>query len=200
MCLRKTSRGAALLAAVLLAGCTQWHYELGPPLTETRLPESGQTLAQVLAELGPPQRLSALNGGFVLAWEYWQVKEQSIGLSLGALGTDLLSLDWGNAHVSGDFLLLTFNREHLLTSSTFSQWNGQTGEGQGIQPLISLVSLTDVNDLVGYLPHNRWGATLLRPIPKAINTHSDPNSGQSGIQRRGTPTGTGQKSLEMNSR
>jgi hypothetical protein len=41
---------------------------------------------------------------------------------------------------------------------------------------------------------------LLRPIPKTINSNSDPNSGQSGIQRRGTPTGTGQQSLEMNSR
>jgi len=74
------------------------------------------------------------------------------------------------------------------------------GEGQGIQPLISLVSLTDVDDLVDYLPNNDWGASLLRPIPKTINSNSDPNSGQSGIQRRGTPTGTGQQSLEMNSR
>lgn len=200
MHLRKASRRASLLATVLLAGCTQWYYELGPPLTDTDRPQSGQSLAQVLDQLGPPQRLSALNGGFVLAWEYWQVKEQSLGISLGALGTDLLSMDWGNARVRGDFLLLTFNREHRLTSSTFSHWNGQVGEGQGIQPLISLVSMTDVDDLVDYLPNNDWGAALLRPIPKTINTNSDPNSGQNGIQRRGTPTGTGQQSLEMISR
>jgi hypothetical protein len=33
-------------------------------------------------------------------------------------------------------------------------------------------------------------------MPQAINSNSRPDTGQTGIQRRGTPTGTGQQSLE----
>jgi hypothetical protein len=191
-----------LLAALLLGGCTQWRYELGKPLSPETVSSTSQlaTLAEVLAELGPPQRVSAIGSGYVLAWEFWQVDEDTAGLSLGALGTDLLSVDWGKSRISGDFLLLTFNRQHQVTSRTFSHWDNHGGGGQAIQPMLGLVSLVDVEDLVDHLPHHQWGAALLAPIPEAINTDSRPDMGQSGIQQRGTPTGTGQQSLEINRR
>ena len=194
--------GSLLLFILPLSGCTQWRYDLGTHLTSADRPdvEQGVSLTQVLAQLGPPQRLSALSNGYVLAWEHWQVDENTFGLSLGAMGADFLSLDMGKAHIRGEFLLLTFNRHHQLTSSTFSHWSGEAGGGQGIQPLLSLVSTVDVDDLVERLPHHRWGATLLKPMPETLNTGSHPDTGQTGIQQRGTPTGAGQQSLEMNFR
>lgn len=198
----RRSLWGSLLFAALLGGCTQWHYDLGDPLTATDLPDTAQTttLAQVLSELGPPQRLSALSSGYVLAWEHWQVNETTVGLSLGLLGTDLLSLDWGKAHIRGEFLLLTFNRQHLLTGGSFSNWQGEAGGGQAVQPLLSLVSMVDVDDLVARLPHHQWGSTLLEPIPQMLNSGSRPDTGQNGIQQRGTPSGVGQQSLEVNLR
>jgi len=188
----------ALLLSVLLSGCTQWRYELGKKLSPELLPDSSQdvSLSDVLKQLGPPQRLSEAGNGYVLAWEFWQIREDTFGLSLGALGVDLLSADWGNAHMHGEFLLVTFNRQHQVTGSTFARWSNDAGGGQAIQPLVGLVSLVDVEDMVSYMPHHRWGAGLLEPLPEAINVHSRPDTGQSGIQRRGTPTGTGQQSLE----
>ena len=195
---KRLTRASGLLRVMLLAGCTQWHYDLGTPLTDAQLPDpaSTQSLREVLARLGPPQRVSATVSGYVLAWEYWEIKEDTIGISLGAMGADLLSVDWGKARVKGDFLLLSFDHQHQLTSSNISHWQGDTGGGRAIQPMLGLVSMVDVEDLVDDLPHHEWGATMLQPLPKAINRASRPDTGQNGIQRRGTPAGIGQQSLE----
>ena len=191
-----------LLLLWQLTGCTQWRYDLGRHLSPADVPSAEQalTLTEILADLGPPQRVSAAGSGYVLAWEHWEIIEDKLGLSLGALGTDVLSFDWGRAQIKGEFLLVTFDQEHRVTSSTMAEWNSQAGGGRAIQPLVSLVSLVDVGDLVEDLPHHQWGSALLEPIPQALNTDSRPDMGQSGIQRRGTPTGIGQQSLEINLR
>lgn len=187
-----------LLLAMLLSGCTQWRYELGTRLSPEMLPAIDQDLSlpDVLARLGPPQRLSEAGNGYVLAWEFWKIREDTLGLSLGAMGADLLSVDWGNAHMHGEFLLVTFDRQHRVTGRTFARWSNDAGGGQAIQPMLGLVSLVDVEDMVDHMPHHQWGGSLLEPMPQAINSHSRPDTGQNGIQRRGTPTGTGQQSLE----
>ena len=61
----------SLLACLLLAACSQWRYDLGTPLPATDLPQENMSLAQALDLLGPPQRISATDTGFVLAWEHW---------------------------------------------------------------------------------------------------------------------------------
>ena len=190
---------AGLSVLWLLQGCTQWSYELGQPLSQSNIPtaEDALSLTAVLAELGPPQRISSAPSGYVMGWEYWQVRENSLGVSLGAMGADFLSVDWGRADVSGEFLLLTFDREHRLSGSTLSKWTGGIGRGSAIQPFFGVVDVVEVGDLVGRMPQHRWGATRLLPLPEAINSASRPDMGDTGIQQRGTPTGVGQQSLEM---
>lgn len=186
------------LLVLLLSGCTQWRYELGTRVPHDALGDAGPgiSLTEVLARLGPPQRISDAGNGYVMAWEFWQIREDTLGLSLGALGTDLLSVDWGNAHMHGEFLLVTFNRQHRMTSNAFARWSNDAGGGQAIQPFLGVVSLVDVEDMVDHMPQHQWGTALLEPLPEAINGKSRPDMGQSGIQRRGTPRGTGQQSLE----
>ncbi len=188
-----------LLGCAVLAGCTHWQYNLGLPLHEDAIDsEPGAlSLGRVLTILGPPQRLSAIPGGYVMAWEHWQVSEKSIGISLGALGVEGLSLDWGQAQVDAEFLLLTMNSNHKLVSHTFSKWSGDAGGGSAVQPFVGLVSVVDVEDLVKRMPHHNWGGDILKPLPRAINSASAPDLGHSGIEQRGTPTGVGQRSLEM---
>ena len=187
-----------LLCCFMLQGCTQWHYDLGTPLVETDTPTAQQyaTLTQVLSRLGPPQRMSALANGYVLAWEHWRIKEQTLGLSLGAMGADLFTLDWGDLSVAGEFLMVTFNRQHQLTGSSFSHWDNNGGGGKAIQPLLSLVPLVDADDLLDWMPQHRWGASFLQPLPNALNRNSNSNTGQNGIEQRGTPGAIGQQSLE----
>ena len=124
--------------------------------------------------------------------------ELAKGVSLGAVGAEFMSADWGEMRVKGNFLLLSFNREHLLTSAARSEWDNYGGGGKGIQPLFGFVSVVDAGDLTHSMPQHRWGGALLqRRLPVALNRDSDPDSGQSGLQQRGTPKAVGQQSLEL---
>ena len=184
---------------LLLQGCTQWRYDIGQSLVDVQTPDAGQRphLGEVLLQLGPPQRLSSTTNGYVMAWEHWLIREDSIGFSLGFLGADLLSIDWGDAKVSGEFLLLTFDGEHRLVSSDFSSWDGSAGGGSAVQPIFGVVSVVDVDDLTERMPQHDWGRGNLLRLPEAINAASAPDLGSGGIEQRGTPTGVGQRSLEM---
>ena len=190
----------AALLTLCLSGCyTQWRYDLGDHLTHRNLDEleSGMPLQDVLAVFGPPQRMSASVSGYILAWEHWQVDEDSLGFRLGPLGAELLALDWGKSRIRGEFLLVTFDHDHLVSGSTVSEWDSSAGGGQGIQPLASFLSTVDVGDLIKPLPQHDWGASSLRQLPEALNTPSSPISGQAGMEQRGTPPGVGQRSLEL---
>ncbi|PLW69625.1 hypothetical protein [Pseudohalioglobus lutimaris] len=189
---------ATLLLCMGLQGCSQWRYSLGVPLSaaQTPTPATTPTLTEALRQLGPPMRLSATADGYVLAWEHWQVSEDAIGLSLGALGADMLSLDWGRARMRGEFIIASFDHGHQLTSAAFSSWDSAAGGGTALQPFIG-VSLVDVDDLLQYMPQHRWGSMSLERLPRTLNTQSRPDTGQSGVEQRGTPTGTGQRTLEM---
>ena len=101
---------AAIAACLLLSACTQWRYDLGESLAHEELPQQGTSLTRVLDQLGPPVRMSATDTGYVLAWEYWHIEEDSLGVSLGVMGADFLSADWGEMQVKGNFLLLAFDR------------------------------------------------------------------------------------------
>ncbi len=187
----------ALLACTLLIACSQWRYDLGTPLAAIDLPQQNMTLEQVLDLLGPPLRMSATDSGFVLAWEHWHIREDSVGVSLGVLGADFLTADWGEMRVKGEFLLLTFDKQHLLNSATRSHWDNYGGGGKAIQPFLGFISVVDADDLLGPLPQHKWGSSLLQQLPDTLNIGSSPGSGQNGLQQRGTPTAIGQQSLEM---
>ncbi len=190
--------GTWLPALVLLAGCTQWHYDMGSPLSEEQTPAvaDGVPLAAVLEQLGPPLRVSATPEGYVLAWEHWLVQRTTFGFSLGPMGIDFLAIDWGDARARGEYMLLAFDRQHRLTGSAFSTWDADAGKGMALQPSIGM-PLVDVDDLVDRMPHHRWGAAWLDRLPETLNTPSRPDLGQAGTQQRGTPAGIGQQSLEM---
>ena len=188
-----------LVACCALQGCSFWYYELGTPLSAANQPDpdKGVMMSAVLKQLGPPQRISATPNGYVMAWEYWYITEKSFGLSLGAGGADFLSVDWGTANASGDFLLLSFDRDHQLLTSDFKEWDGNAGGGRGVQPLFGFVEVVDVKDLLHSMPQHDWGAASLEPPPTTLNSQSRMDTGQNGIEQRGTTRSVGQHSLEM---
>jgi hypothetical protein len=188
-----------VLLSGLLSGCSRWSFDMGERLDQDLVPQRGNgvTLADVLREFGPPLRISATPSGYVLAWEYWHVEEESLGFSLGFAGADLFSFDYGNATTRGDFMVLGFDHQHRLIDSAFKSWESDAGGGQGIQPLFGVVPVVDVDDLTRRLPTHRWGAGSLEDLPVTLNHQNRLDQGQSGIQQRGTSTGVGQRSLEM---
>jgi hypothetical protein len=196
----KTSlhRAAGFAACLLLSACTQWRFELGEPVNQLELPPEGVTyLSEALAMLGPPQRISAAESGYILAWEHWIVRENSFGFSLGMIGAEFLSADIGNLYAKGEFLLLTFDRDHILTAVTRTNWDNRQGGGQAVQPF-GFVDVVELGDLVVRMPQHSWGASMLDRLPEALNEASTPDSGENGLEQRGTPEGVGQRALEMN--
>lgn len=189
----------ALLAACLtLCACSQYRFELGQPVNDLELPpESVTYLSEALAMLGPPQRISAADSGYILAWEHWIVRESAFGFSLGMLGADFMSFDIGNLHAKGEFLLLSFDRDHVLSAVTRTNWDNRRGGGQAIQPF-GIVDVVETGDLIGRMPQHDWGASMLERLPEALNAGSDPDSGEDGLEQRGTPDNFGQRTLEMN--
>lgn len=188
-----------VLGITCLQACSEIYYELGRPVSGADILASDgrQQLSEVLEQLGPPFRVTALDGGFALAWEHWRIKEQAIGISLGPLGFDLLALDWGNARVAGDFLLVTFDREHRVSGVSFSRRDEELASGRALQPSVGIVDLVETGDLVRPMPQHRWGAKSLQLPARSLNTASDPDSGRAGLEQRGTPPGVGQRTLEF---
>ncbi len=203
MCMRpkaiRLSAAVALVSLLALGGCSQWRYSMGSPLKPLPVPraEDRTPLAEVLERLGPPQRVSSSASGYVMAWEHWHVSENAVGFNLGLQGTDLLSIDWGDLRYKGEFLLLSFDREHRLASVSQSAWDSDGGGGRAVQPLFSFVDVLDSDDLTESMSQHRWGSFLTQRLPVALNRDASPDSGQSGLEQRGTPSSLGQRSLEM---
>jgi hypothetical protein len=196
---RKGCLACLLLTCWQLSGCTLGRYELGEPLDEAKLSRLAPqaSLGQALQLLGPPVHMSATDSGYVMAWEHWQIREDALGLRLGALGADIINMDMGRMHVKGEFLLLTFNQQHVLSSTTLSHWDNYAGGGVGVQPFASFVDVVDADDLRNPMKQHRWGSALLKSMSKGQNRHSSPHTGQNGIEQRGTTQAIGQQSLEM---
>lgn len=191
----------AVMAVYLLVGCSISTYKIGADKIDPKDvpdPNETRTLADALAQLGPPYRLSATPNGYVLAWEHWDIQQDKLGISLRPIGGDFLSINWGNARTRGDFLVLYFDRNHNLVDSGFGHWDSDAGGGQGIQPLFSIVDVVDVDDLIQPMPHHLWGGFMLNELPVTLNTKNHLDTGQNGIQQRGTTANVGQHTLEMN--
>ena len=194
-------RIALLLACCsLLTACSQWYYDLGTSLSraDTPNPADKPAMAEVLDQLGPPTRMSATVNGYVMAWEHWYITEESLCIRLGVAGVDFMSLDWGTSNAQGEFLVLSFNREHQLLDASFMEFNNKAGGGQGIQPMLGFVDVVDVDDLLRRMPQHDWGAGSLEQLPITLNSDNRPDTGQNGLEQRGTPTSVGQRSLEEN--
>ena len=159
-------------------------------------PDEQVSMIDFMAILGPPERLSSSPSGYVFAWEYWRIGEDAFGFSLRPLGIEFLSADLATVRTRGEFLLVTFNRDHQLSGLTISKWDNQVGDGKALQPF-GVVDVAKTGDYLTPLPQHRWGASLLQSLPRGLNSDSDPDSGENGLQQRATPQTPGQKTLEM---
>lgn len=187
-----------LTLCLLGTGCSQWHYEMGAPLNAQAVPQPDGNfgITQALELLGPPHRLSATASGYVMAWEYWRVRENSFGFNLGPLGIEFMSADWANVATVGEFLLLSFDHNDRLSAVSHDSWDHKVADGVSFQPF-GAIDLVATSDLIKGFEQHRFGAGLLKRLPEALNAGSDLDSGQHGLEQRGTPHTLGQRSLEL---
>ena len=190
-------RASLLVALLCLCGCTQWYYDLGSALPEGYEQRAqGDSLASVLATLGPPLRLAATPEGLMMAWETWQIREDALGVSLGWAGADFFTVDWGSARIRGDYFVVGFDDGQRVSAAARVRRDDGIGSGAAIQPLFGFVSVVSIDDLLLPLPQHGWGAAQLLPLPSSLNNAQRPGMGDTGLEQRGTPTGAGARSQE----
>ena len=190
--------GACLLALLLLGGCTQWYHRLGAALPEDYEQRAeGESLANVLAALGPPMRLAATDGGLIMAWEAWRIRQDALGVGLGWVwaGADFLTLNWGGARIRGDYLLLSFDAQRRVDGAARVRRNDSIGSGTAVQPF-GLVPMVNVSDILRPLPQHAWGSAQLLPLPAILNNAQRPGMANTGVEQRGTPRGVGASAQE----
>lgn len=188
--------GLILLAA--LSGCSQSYYQLGEAIPNSSMNDwEQQPLQLLLAELGPPHRISGIPGGYVMGWEHWKIEKRALGVSLGPIGADALQLDWGDAESTADFFLVTVNQSNQVTGASRNTLVSKIGAGVALQPLAGFAPLAELDDLITPMPQHQWGASLLLPIHETLNSTASPDVGTAGVEQRGTPRGAGQRTLEL---
>jgi hypothetical protein len=200
-------RGAAVvLAAAVLAiatGCSQFSLQRGTPIDTSGIAlENGEThFGAVLDQLGPPERMTSLPGGFALLYEYISTNEDQIGLSIP--DTNVRAIDWlgffkivrGTASAKRETAVFTFDDAGLLRGYRREAWRERLGNGWGVQPLFAVLEVVDASRLEVPPTQHVWGRRALDPLPESLNQGSDPDTGAGGLEQTGTAARVGQRTL-----
>jgi hypothetical protein len=185
---------------MLAGGCTSLHKQIDPALElDACRYESRQThYYQVLDELGPPTRLTALPGGFAFIYESLAIRELQIGIAGNTGWLQLLKISLADTNLYRDMLLLHFGSDGVLLSYGTLESKEDLGKGGSIQPLFSLQQITDTSNYEDdAIDAADWGAQLLRSLPSLLNRPQGLASGMAGLEQSGTTTKVGQHTLEM---
>lgn len=188
-----------LLLVALSTGCTMLHKEVGCPIEESvRFDEGATHYHDVLDELGPPTRLTALSGGFAFFYETLSIRERQIGIGGQNDWLQLIKLALADSDLRRNCLLLRFDSDGQLVSQARIDTLEKLGMGGSIQPILSLQQIVDTADYEddAFAPMD-WGVSLLRPLPQTLNARQSLVSGTAGLEQSGTTGTVGQHTLEM---
>jgi hypothetical protein len=143
--------------------------------------------------------MSALGNGVVFLYEYTLITERQLGVTFRYGLLSLIKFSHANAKADRKTLLLLFDDKGILKSYAFQDLTEKLGSGVGASFVYSVVSLVDTSNLEEEPAVFQWGTSLCKPLPEALNIHHSLDSGQHGLELKGTTKNVGQHSLEMRS-
>ncbi len=196
-------RTLLLLAAVMLLGsngCMLNRKKLNQNLT---IPEQtyqdGITHSdEVLDELGPPLKISALPYGYAFMYESLDTLELQLGFSLPIPVINWFKFVFAQADYDHQVLIYQFDDEHRLVASGGCDTHFDLGNSMAIQPILTVEAMFDTSDVENDIVHfTEWPAFCLRPLPETLNRAQSLDTGTAGMEQRGTAPAVGQRSLEM---
>ena len=71
------------------------------------------------------------------------------------------------------------------------------GRGLSLQFIVKVAPIVDTKYLEKPYPQHNWGFSLLQPLSMGLNRKQSLDSGNHGLEQRGTPTDVGQHALEF---
>lgn len=166
-------------------------------LTDTSFEIKKTKVSNVLEQLGPPSKLSKLNGGLVFIYESVDIDEYQIGFSAKYDFFRWFKFSFAKGKADREILLLIFDNNGFLVAKTYNNIEENLGSGQAVSFLYSIDSLVDSSKLEEAPGALAWGSSLLQPLPIALNYSNNLGTGESGVEQLGAPNSVGQHSLEL---
>ena len=197
---RRNSAASNLFVCFLLTGCSVLHKEVqsGVTLDHAAYQEQRVHYHQVLNNLGPPARLTASPEGFAFIYEDLVVDELQLGIGGRGQFWEWLKLSFAGTTLERRSLLFQFDQDGTLKSAGMRKTEEDLGKGGALQIILQVKQIVDTSEYEDdALAATRWGASLLDPPPKTLNTKQSLISGATGLEQSGTTTKVGQHTLEM---
>jgi hypothetical protein len=190
----------SIALCVSLAGCARLEHDIGATLDEAVLEQvgAGAYYAEILAELGPPTKMSALPDGMVFVYEHARITERQYGLILpGEVGKWIKAV-YASADADIETFVFVFDAQGRLSSADAEVWNTDAGAGMSLTLLFSTGSFTDTEQYESSPARSLdWGKALTMPPPVGLNGQQNLETGQNGIQLTTSPSAVGQHALEL---
>ncbi|MEA2068074.1 MAG: hypothetical protein U9P12_02625 [Verrucomicrobiota bacterium] len=189
-----------LFVCLFLMGCSTLHRDVDPgiALEQCGFEPNVAHYHEVLDELGPPARLTAMPGGFAFIYEALTVSELQVGISGKSGLWQLLKMSFANTNLKRASYLLKFNSDGVLVASGTLQSKEDLGAGGALQTLFSVQQIVDTSTYEDdHIDAVNWGGSLLDPFACVLNYPQNLNTGATGLEQSGTSSKVGQHTLEM---
>lgn len=189
-----------LFGCLFLMGCSTLRRDVDPgiALEQCGFEPNVAHYHDVLDELGPPARLTAMPGGFAFIYEALTVSELQVGISGNSGFWQLLKMSFANTNLKRASYLLKFNSDGVLVAFGTLQSKEDLGAGGALQSLFSVQQIVDTSTYEDdHIDAANWGASLLDPFLCVLNYPQNLNTGATGLEQSGTSSKVGQHTLEM---
>jgi hypothetical protein len=158
----------------------------------------GAYYAEILEELGPPTKMSALPDGMVFVYENTKITERQYGLILpGEVGKWIKAV-YASADADIETIVFVFDAQGRLSGADAETWNTDAGAGMSLTLLFSTGSFTDTEQYESSSARSLdWGKALTMPPLVGLNNRQNLETGLNGIQLTTSPEAVGQHALEL---
>lgn len=184
---------------VIASGCSVIRKEIGEPL-----PVGSEALSrtrdyhEVLDVLGPPHSLNQSEHGMTFLYEQVDLTEKQVGISLGVGDVSLFKLVVAREIADRQVLVITFDADGLTRSVGYREWSEVAATGAALQLIVVVAGVAGAGELTEPPPAHQWGFGLLEAdLPRLLNRGNSPETGNAGVEQKGTPTNAGQRTLEL---
>lgn len=187
------------VAMVLMSGCSSFRTEMGREV-HVRVGEfaEGQTRVDtVMSKMGPPDSVTRLPEGFAFLYEHSVMSEFQLGISVNYSILRYFKFIHAWNKLQQEAFVLTFDERGILRNASSGKSRENLGGGNAVQVLVSVMSLSDISNILRPADAHGWGEELLQSPPVALNSAQSLRNGQHGLHQRIAPEYAGQHTLEM---